>query len=171
MPTDWAEPALGLPLPPRVRRHDGDSCRNRRRTLRCTLCIPFGSSALSSRCIGTRSSRLAVVMHDRPARTEFYHVQRTFATRDQVPARQQDDLARRRETKETFGRWLVFRGCRWDGGRVSVSVELGSRWGSGGLSRGGRVRRKTVDLVQMERVHANLGIGTRSERDHTSDIP
>lgn len=125
----------------------------------CTVCDRCRASILPRRRFGSRRGVcLAILVHDVPARAELNHVDCTLAAGDKVAAGQQHDLARGRQTEKTLGgRFFLMRssGRRGDG-RVNVrSGRYGGRRGCC-VSGSGRVGRQAVNLVQMERVRANL---------------
>ena len=120
---DWTEPAFGLSFSSGCDRWsaygsdrrpcggNGD-CQSVAHGSGKRLCSSFGGRLSSCsrggldiyRCCGGRSGSgdLGLRLGNAPASTELDHVQRALLAGDKVAAREQDDLARRREAKETF---------------------------------------------------------------------
>lgn len=147
--THGAVPSLGLLLPPlatRRRRTTGN--RRSGRGSSGVRCWSRGRSPCS--CRVPLGSRAVLPPSDLAARTEFDHAHGTFSADHQVSARQQHHVSWRRQAYDALVR------C----GRVRV-FSAGRRVRSGLVLRR---RRKTVDLLQQERVCANLQSDSASLR-------
>ena len=102
-------------------------------------------------------------MHQRPARTKLDHINRALPTRNQMSAREEDDLSRAAQAEQTLRRRVSIVRVRHRGGRrrallgwrVGVVRRRRRRRGSEWMGRSRAVRRETVDLVQVERVWAD----------------
>ena len=112
-------------------------------------------------------------MYERPARTKLDHVNRALPTRNQMSAREEDDLSRAAQAEQTLRRRVSIVRVRHRSGRrrallgrrVGVVRRRRRCRGSEWVGRGRTVRRETVDLVQVERV----GPDTRFALDDFDD--
>ena len=100
MSANGAEPPLGLAFSTRVGRGDsrGVSPLGRTARVRCAA-TPLSGGGIRA---GIRGCVGIFIMYNGASRTEFNHVDCTVLASDKMTARKEDNLARGRETEETF---------------------------------------------------------------------
>ena len=166
---DGAEPALCLAppaglLPRLLGRVNPDLTRarpslRRRRRLASDRSCPTCSTLGRLRAAELASSFLAA--HHLPARAKLDHPDRALLANDEVPARQEDDVAGRDEADDA----LVGRVGRLE---EVLGLGRGGRVGGGRGLRGRRRRRRQAkDFLELERVVADLW---RRESEEVSNV-
>jgi hypothetical protein len=142
--THWAVPPLGLLLPPLTarRRRTARDRRDGRRRISRSSCSP---RTTIRRVGGFSGGRTVLATTDPPACPKLDHPNSTLPAHDEMATREEDHIPRRGETDNA----LVW--------RRGVRVILPAGWGVCRLGIGlSGCRRKTVDLLEEERVRANL---------------
>ncbi len=144
MAAHGAEPALRLALAALCGRWRGHRCGARR------------ASCCRRRLVARGASHRLRRLRDVPARAELDHVERAVLARDEVAAREEDDLARRRQAQQALAlRLVVVDLCRGRGALLWRVRVCRGRWRRGRRRGVRRRRRQSEDLVQVERMRAD----------------
>ena len=170
LPTNGAEPSLGLALPPSIGSRDHGGYRGRQSRGALSGLFACGSTSgglilrLSLTFFGARrGGDWRLVLYNLTTCTKFYHVNGTFTAGDKVAAGKQYDFTRSRKAEKTLRRRLVFLRCGWRAGR---RIGRGNRglWSS----RVGCRARQTIDFVKVECVGTDLSHQTQDEHNGNS---